>query len=504
MNLALILLSFAFLVALNAFFVFAEFAIVKVRSSQLEEYLEKRAAGAENARRVHEKLDEYLSTCQVGITFASVALGFVGEVVAADLLLPLFAGPGGGGSLATHAFATALAVVGVSFLHILLGEQVPKLAAIRDAGRAALRTARVLRFFHGLFIAPLWVLNGSAHAILRLFGIGAPSEREQLSEDELRILLERGQGSGLLSFRRLLFMENIFDLGEMRARDAMRSRNSTVCLSTAMAGSEIADLLGARRYSRFPLIRPGSDLPLGYIHVKDLGTLAGGLARDGAALEALARPALLVDESQGLEQVLASMQARRAQLALVTRDSQWTGLLTMEDILEEIVGTICDEYEEDPPLALAGVLSPGRVALGVEGPTIAAAVRQGLGRLTRADLPAPPEDIARAVAERERLASTYMGKGIAIPHAKLQSLAAPALLVMRSEGGIPVEGGAEQARLLFVLVTPAAEPRVHQKLLVRVAELLEASEYVVERLERASTAAEVCEIIVTGEQASID
>ncbi|MEI6876546.1 MAG: CNNM domain-containing protein, partial [Spirochaetota bacterium] len=257
MNLVLIAAAFLILVGLNAFFVFSEFAIVKLRSSQIEEMLEQGTKGAETVRRIHEKLDEYLSVCQVGITFASIALGFVGELVAAKLLIPLFAGidaSAAGGTIAVHVAATSISVVSVSFLHILLGEQVPKLAAIRDARRAALLTAGILRSFHGVFILPLWLLNSSAHAILRLFGIGAPSEREQLSEDELRILLERGQGSGLLSFRRLLCMENIFDLGEMKVRDAMRSRSVAITLSPAMTVGELEAVITTKRFSRFLVV----------------------------------------------------------------------------------------------------------------------------------------------------------------------------------------------------------------------------------------------------------
>jgi CBS domain containing-hemolysin-like protein/mannitol/fructose-specific phosphotransferase system IIA component (Ntr-type) len=495
--------SFVLLVALNAFFVYAEFASVRIRGSQIEEMLEKGLRNAALLQRIHAKLDEYLSVCQVGITFASVALGFVGEVVAAGIVRPFFAhGAADGGSLAVHVVATAISVIFVSFVHILLGEQVPKLAAIRDEQRSALATARALTFFHGLFWAPLWVLNASAHAILRLIGLGDLREREDISEGELRILLERGQGSGLMSFRRLLFMENIFDLGEMRARDAMRAKEEAVSLSPSMPADDIIALVRRRRFSRFLVVGDAVELPLGYVHVKDLRAEEG--AEDVPSLDRITRQPIFVEEDILLEQLLAMMQSRRVQMAVMVREGRWTGFLTIEDILEEIVGTIGDEFEEDPPMTLAETLSPGRVVTGIEGHSIVGAVRIALSRVMPGELPAPSEEILRAVAERERLAATYMGKGIAIPHAKLGSVSLPSLLVIRSETGVPVENSTERARLLFVLITPAAQPRVHLKLLSRVAELLEGSEYVVDRLLEAKSSGAMFEIIVTAEQASID
>lgn len=501
MTILFAVLVFVLLVSLNAFFVFAEFASVRIRSSQIEEMIENGVRGATVAAHIHAHLEEYLSVCQVGITFASVALGFVGESVASGIVAPLFGGASAG--FGAHVVATTLSVVFVSYVHILVGEQVPKLVAIRDARRALLLVMHPLKAFHALFLLPRWALNLSAKAILRLLGFGAMPETEEVSEDELRILLERGQGSGLMSFRRLLFMENIFDLGEMTVRDAMRSREEAVTLAPGMSAEELEAVVGRRRYSRFPVLAPGADRPAGYVHVKDLGPfLAPGASAPDLLL--LARQALVTQEETLLEQLLSLMQTRRTQFAFVERDGRWTGFITMEDILEEIVGTIGDEFEEDPPILLAEALSVGRIVLGVRGLTIVGGVRDALRRIPPGELPAPPEAILRAVAERERLASTYMGKGIAMPHARLRDIPGPSLLLLRSEEGIRVEGSTELARFLFVLMTPGDRPRVHQKLLQRVAELLESSEYVSERLASATTPAEIHEIVVTGEQAAID
>jgi CBS domain containing-hemolysin-like protein len=159
MSIALYLISALVLLLLNAFFVLAEFAAVSVRASRLEELLQQGRRGAKIALHVHNHLDEYLSMCQVGITMASIALGFVGERAAADLLMPLFNGFTGYSTLVVHGIATSITAIAVSFLHILLGEQVPKLVAIRIADRAALLTAQPLRWSRVVFFAPLWLLN---------------------------------------------------------------------------------------------------------------------------------------------------------------------------------------------------------------------------------------------------------------------------------------------------------------------------------------------------------
>jgi PTS system nitrogen regulatory IIA component len=165
---------------------------------------------------------------------------------------------------------------------------------------------------------------------------------------------------------------------------------------------------------------------------------------------------------------------------------------------------VTDEFEADPPLPLADHLTIGRIVLGVEGSSIGEAVRRGLGTIPAGELPLPSAEILSAVLERERLAPTYLGRGIAMPHARLSGLDRPSLVLMRSDAGIPVEGQKERARLLFLLLTPAGQPRVHQKLQARIAEFVAESDFVRERLLDASAPAEVYEVVRTGEQASID
>jgi CBS domain containing-hemolysin-like protein len=495
MELALLGLALFVLLALNAFFVLAEFAIVKVRPSRITELIAAGDPRAPILEGIQQHLDQYLSVCQVGITLASVALGMVGTK-ATDLILGT--GPSGA--------ARYLAAVGVSYLlvsgsHIVLGEQVPKSIAIRVADRSALRCARPLRAAHWLFFPALWVLTALANGALRLVGMGRPTSEERHTEGELRIILDQSQELGLMSFRRLLYMENVFDLGGLSVKDAMRPRASVKCLDVAAPWPEARKAIQASRFTRYPLLKGGSGLPVGFVHLKDL-VLRGD--EGPPDLAALARPLLSTRESTPLEALLAEMQRRRVHAALVAdAEGAWTGFITLEDVIEEIVGTIRDEFEDEEPARLADAVSAATVHLGVEADSPVAAVRAALARMPAASLPLPAEEIVRAVATRERQVPTYLGHGIAMPHARI-GIARPLLLLLRSELGVPCEATREKAHLLFVLLTPAGQPRVHQRLQSIIATLLQESEYVKERLLTATSPAEVLEVIRTGEQAVLD
>lgn len=483
------------LLALNAFFVLAEFAIVKVRPSRVTQLA---AAGDRRAvllTSIQAHLDEYLSVCQVGITLASVALGMVGEKTAEVIM-------GTDGSTNRYVVAMGVSFLLISGSHILLGELVPKSVAIRAADRAAVWSAKPLRFFHAAFFPALWLLTHAANGILRLLGLGNTTTGEHHTEEELRIILDQSQERGLMSFRRLLFMENIFDLGGLTVRDAMRQRAQVRTLDANLPWPENLRVIQASHFTRYPLVTNDPARPASFVHVKDLVIRGDGSAPD---LRGLARPLLATAEATQIEALFAEMQRRRIHVALVTdAKGQWTGFVTLEDLMEELVGTIRDEFEDEEPVRLADALSPERVHFEVEADSPVAAVRQALERMLPSALPLPAAQILQAVEERERLVGTYLGQGIGMPHARIPGLSKPFLMVLRSTEGVACEGTTEKGRLLFVLLTPAGQPRVHQRLQSIIATLLHESEYVKERLMTATSVEEVVEVIRTGEQAVLD
>ena len=492
------LLAAALLIFLNAFFVLAEFAAVKIRPSRVEELIAQGNARARIVRHIQERLDEYLSVCQVGITLASIGLGFVGEAAFAELVM-LATGASSG---AAHAAAITIAYILVSALHIVLGEQVPKMLALQRPEGSSLFIARPMKFFRTVFFAPLILLNGATSGVLRLFGIRSRPRETRHSEEELRIILERSQTEGLMSFRRLLILENIFDLGGVRVRDAMHPAGAVKVLRAGAPWEENFRVVRESRFSRFPLVDGASDMPLGIVHVKDL-LYEGPEKMASADLRKIARPYVTTTEETPLENLLAELQRRRGHLAMVKGpDGRWSGFLSLEDIIEEIIGTVEDEFEVEPPLSLGEALTEGRVILGLQAAGIPEAVQQVFAAVPPAELPLPPAPLAAAVLERERAMCTYLGNGLAIPHARIEGLDRPVLLFARSDTGVPVRKSPEKARLLFILLTPAGAPRLQVRLLARICGLVD-SEYVMDRLLQAPTAVGILEAVRTGEPLTV-
>ena len=490
------------LLLLNAFFVLAEFAVVKARPTQMEALAEKGNRRARLVERIQTHLDEYLSVCQVGITLASIGLGFVGEPTFAKLLEPplrLVGVSAVGTRITSHAVAIAVAYLIVSFLHIVIGELVPKSVAIRKTEGAALLTAYPMLVFHYIFIVPIWALNSTVNGILRLMRLPPSIGKGTHTEDELRIILDQSQTSGTLSFRRLLHLENVLDMGTLTVRNAMRARRLVKVLSLSQTRAEIDRTIADNRYSRYPLLGENPERPLGYVHIKDLFLAERG-GRPTEELKSFVRPCLLFKEEDSLESRLSEMQRKACHMAFVfASNGTWSGILTLEDAVEEVIGTIEEEYPTEPPIRLSDLLTPERTLLDVEGNSIVSASRNALERIRVSALPVSKEAIMLSVAERERLGSSYVGRRLAIPHARLKRLAEPMVIAARLKAPIPAPVPGEDINLLFILLTPADTPRIHQILLSHIAGIFE-SDYLEDRLETASSPAELHNVIVTAEQ----
>jgi CBS domain containing-hemolysin-like protein/mannitol/fructose-specific phosphotransferase system IIA component len=498
----LYLLLALLLILLNAFFVLAEFAAVKARPTQIEALASAGNRKAKTMERIQAHLDEYLSVCQVGITLASIGLGFVGEPAFAELLFPVVKWIGITGlatTITAHGIAVAVAYLLVSFLHIVIGELVPKSIAIRRTEKAALFTAFPMVVFRYIFIAPIWLLNSTVNGILRIFRLPPVTGHGIHSEQEIRIILDESQSSGMLSFRRLLHIENVLDMGTLNVRNAMRARRLVRCLRLGASRSENDSVVAEYRFSRYPLIGEDPEKPLGYVHIKDL-FLAEHAGKDSSELRAFLRPCLQFKEQDPLEQRLSEMQRKACHMALVfAEDGRWTGIITLEDAVEEVIGTIEEEYPTEPPVRLSDLLSPEHTLLNIEGTSILSATRNALHHIKVSDLPVSRDAIIMSVAERERLGSSYVGRRLAIPHARLSRLVSPMVIVARMKTPLPSPVPGEDINLLFILLTPSDTPRIHQILLSHIAGIFE-SDFLEGRLEDAATAADLYNVICTAEQ----
>lgn len=490
------ILTLILLLLLNAFFVLAEFASVRVRGTQISEIEDQKRHGAPALRLVHEKLDEYLAVCQLGITFASIGLGFVGEPAIAQLLMPLL-----GHVNAAHAVAITISYILVSFLHILLSELLPKSIAIRFAERSALFTAQPMVWFRRILYLPLVLLNGSANLILKILGLYALPKESAPSEAEVRLILEKSQQEGMMPFRRLLLMENVFDFGDLRVRDEMRPIEQATVLYADHPWEENRDKIESTLHTRFPLIEGNPPRPLGIIHIKDLARSSTPWP-DRTDFKAIAHKTYITTPDMALEQLLTELRRRRVHMALVQdAKAQLCGLITMEDILEQLVGSIEDEFEKEAPLRLGDVLKENRIVLDLQATTALDAIGELIRRCGTEEVSMPPETVIAAVLTREKSLSTYLGEGLAVPHARLDLIKMPVLYFARSSKGVTFDLKLpdEKAFGLFLLLTPGTIPRMQVRLLARIAALRESS-YVWDRLLRAKSPAEALEAIRSGDE----
>ncbi|MCM3339477.1 MULTISPECIES: hemolysin family protein [unclassified Paenibacillus] len=340
------LLFVLFLVFLNGFFVAAEFAMVKVRGSRIDTLVQEGNAKAKFARHVTDHLDAYLSACQLGITLASLGLGWIGEKTVAELLHdPLTAL--GAGPAVVHSIATVIAFIIITVLHIVLGELAPKTLAIRQAEGVALWTAGPLRFFYKIMYPFIWLLNGTANLVLKLFGIEPASEHESAhTEEEIRILMKESHKSGLIDNTELTLMDNIFDFTETHAREIMIPRTDMVCLYAQDLFEDNKRKAITEMHTRYPVCDNDKDNIIGFVHIKDLVKAPA----DTQDIRDIIRPMMSVPESMSISALLKMMQKNKVQIALLIDEFGGTaGLVTLEDIMEEIVGEIQDEFDEERP-----------------------------------------------------------------------------------------------------------------------------------------------------------
>ena len=337
-----------FLVLLNGFFVAAEFAIVKVRGSQLEaldETGEKRAAFS---RHVVAHLDAYLSATQLGITLSSLGLGWVGEPFLARMIEPIFVSFGVTSGAVIHGFSFTIAFGIITFLHIVLGELAPKSLAIRKSLATTLWVARPLGLFYILFKPAIWFLNGTANWILKhAFRLEPVGEHELAhSEEELRLILDESEKSDEVSTLGRDILVNALDMRRRVIRDIMTPRGEVVSLDLEDSFEDNVAKALASRHTRFPLCRGHLDNTIGLIHIKELVPMMRDPAPD---LLRIKRDVINVPEMMSLEKLLNLFLTRHAHLAVVVDEYGGTvGMVTLENVLEELVGDIQDEFDAEP------------------------------------------------------------------------------------------------------------------------------------------------------------
>ena len=344
------LLVLAFLLVLaNGFFVAAEFAIVKVRSTQLTELAEEGSARAKMARRLIKRLDAYLSATQLGITLASLALGWVGEPAFEHILEPYFEKLGGMSEAVARSVSATFAFVVISVLHIVLGELAPKSMAIQKPVGTSLWIAYPLHWFYVITYPAIVVLNGVSRAILKVFGIHPASEHETAhSPEELRLILRSSEKAGILSEENREIIEGVFQFSKRTARQIMVPRTDVVVLSVTRTIEENLETIRTTRHTRYPLCEGSLDHTIGLIHVKDL--LLAQLRGPGRSLLELKREILFVPENSTVESLLSQFIEQKTHMAVILDEyGGASGIVSLENITEELFGQIQDEFDRERP-----------------------------------------------------------------------------------------------------------------------------------------------------------
>jgi len=352
------------LVALNGFFVAAEFSLVAARRSKLDEMIANGDRGARTVQTVLQHLDRYIAATQLGITIASLALGWIGEPVLAQLFDRLFRFGGLNPSpTALHVAAIPVAFFILTFFHIVLGELAPKSIALTSPEKTARAVVRPLLIFSRVMSPFIWVFNGAANSLLRIFGVEPVNDPEGHSPDEIRFLVMQAHARGTLDESDRAMLAGVLDFHEKKARDVMRPRTEVVALDIEATEEEVWEILRRERYSRYPVYRESLDDVTGVFLAKDLWLHSGDAPFN---LADFVREPLYVPDSRPAERVLDDLRKTRAHMAVVLDEYGGTaGIVTMEDLVEEVIGDIADEYDfasresivTDGVLELAGSMS---------------------------------------------------------------------------------------------------------------------------------------------------
>ena len=338
------------LVLLNGFFVAAEFALVKVRASQIDLKAQKGSSRAKIAKQLVEKLDAYLSATQLGITLASLALGAVGEEVISEIVTNFFNKTGWiANPITIHSISLPIALTLLTFFHVTIGEQVPKMFGIKYPLEMTMFISWPMRIFYFIFSPFIWLLNQSSNLFLRMLGIKKVGEEEVHTEEELRMILTESEEGGAIKPSENELIQNVFDFDDRLVKQIMVPQNRVIALDVELGRNDLIKQVIDEGYSRLPVYLGDIDNVIGIVHSKDL--LKAVIENKFRTIKDIMRPAHFIPENMKVNDLLRDFQKLHMQIAIVTNEFGATaGIVTMEDIIEELVGEIQDEHDEEKPI----------------------------------------------------------------------------------------------------------------------------------------------------------
>lgn len=334
------------LIFVNALFVATEYAIVRIRSSELESLIEKGSGNAKSVKIILGNLQSYISACQLGITIVNLLLGWIGQDVFSEILSPIFDALGIS-SVLSRSLSIFVGLGFITYFTITVGELAPKAIAIRHYVNISIFIARPLKLFYKIFKPFIWLLNTSANLILKLLGVEKLSDDEIVhSEEEIRRIISEGRKKGIIDQTEHALIEKIFDFNDKTAREIMIPRNMMTAIDIDENRERIIQIVVEEGFSRIPVYKDTIDNIIGIIYSKDL--ISAAEHKDIILLNEIIRPAHFIPETKQIGEILKDFQKRRIHMGIVVNEHGGVeGLITLEDILEEIVGEIEDEYDTE-------------------------------------------------------------------------------------------------------------------------------------------------------------
>lgn len=337
----------AFLLFVNGFFVAAEFALVKVRKTRLEQLCNEGNVAAKRALKLVNNTNKMLAAAQLGVTIASIALGWVAEATIVQLILPIIKLlPVLNSTLTAHVIAVPISFIVVTYFHVLLGEQLPKCLALTHPDKLALWVAAPMDLFITLFKPFVWILMVSSDKILCAFNISDDDASLVHSTEELDMLVDASYNEGVLNETEAEMLHNMFKFSDLMAKQVMIPRTDMICVPNDITYDELTKFALENQYTRYPVYEENIDKILGFLHVKDLYSLS--FTKENFSLNKLIRPILLVPETMTLDNLIIEFKKSHSQIAVVVDEFGGTsGLISLEDVLEEIIGEVQDEFDEE-------------------------------------------------------------------------------------------------------------------------------------------------------------
>lgn len=460
------------ILVLNAFFVFAEFSLVRVRNSRLKELSQKGDIRANRALFASTHIDKYLSAIQLGSTMTSLGLGWVGQPSIGKILevvFPAIIPSMPTGVVTAISFIIAFSVV--TALHVVFGEQVPKLLSIRYPDKIAMMISYPLHVFYKVTYIFHKVLSQCVFATLRLIGIDLKIREDSHSEDELRIILQESQKTGEVSLRRFLMFENLFDFDDILASEIMTPLHKIVALKKSNPWSKHFQTIKQKKFSRYPMYDKKIEDCEKYVLIKQVSIEFLGIDAN-PPIEKYTYPMLSVKEDDRIENILRKFQSERIHQALV-KDNQGnvSGLLTLEDILEELVGEISDESESSAPLELHEIFVKKACIMDMSAKGKIQSFNILIDKLYKVKPVFNKDYVKKSIAKKEEVLSCVFGKGIAFPHARI-NIDKPLICAGVLKKQINCVQTNLPIKIIFLILTPLKEPTMQLQILSKLSKLM--------------------------------